>query len=199
MRIAIISDIHANLPALEAVLADIERQRPDAIYCLGDLVCHNVWPNKVVERIRTERIPTIGSNYDVGIGSTSDDCDCAHRTDVERLLGKHSIAYTNATISNDNRAYLRGLPANVSIEYRLRSGGLYRVLLVHGAHAASTSTSSQIAATKASSVSSTQQAPTSSCAVTRTSRTIARSVRRTVRPVMSSTPNRSSTSTPQAA
>jgi predicted phosphodiesterase len=38
MRIGIISDIHGNLPALEAVLADIERRRLDALYCLGDLV-----------------------------------------------------------------------------------------------------------------------------------------------------------------
>lgn len=40
MRPAFISDIHANLPALEAVLADLDRQKPDAIYCLGDLVSY---------------------------------------------------------------------------------------------------------------------------------------------------------------
>ncbi|MCX8051345.1 MAG: metallophosphatase family protein [Chlorobi bacterium] len=132
MRIAVISDIHANLPALEACLADIERERPDAIYCLGDLVGYNVWPNEVIECIRSHRIPTIAGNYDVGIGSASDDCGCAYKTEHERQLGKQSIAYTNATITDTNRAYLRGLPAHISIEYRLRSGGLYRALLVHG-------------------------------------------------------------------
>ncbi len=132
MRIAIISDIHANLPALEACLADIERVHPDAIYCLGDLVGYNVWPNEVIESIRSHRIPTIAGNYDVGIGLASDDCGCAYTSELERQLGKQSIAYTNAAVTDAHRAYLRGLPAHMSIEYRLRSGVLYRLLMVHG-------------------------------------------------------------------
>ncbi|MFN3874981.1 MAG: metallophosphoesterase family protein, partial [Flavobacteriales bacterium] len=52
MRIALISDIHANLPALEAVLADIDCRRPDAIFCLGDLVGYNRWPNEVIDVMR---------------------------------------------------------------------------------------------------------------------------------------------------
>lgn len=132
MRIAVISDIHANLPALEACLTDIERERPDAIYCLGDLVGYNVWPNEVIECIRSHRIPTIAGNYDVGIGSASDDCGCAYKTEHERQLGKQSIAYTNATITDTNRCLPPRTPAHISIEYRLRSGGLYRALLVHG-------------------------------------------------------------------
>ena len=47
MRLAIFGDIHANLPALEAVLADIERQRVDVLYCLGDLVGYATFPNEV--------------------------------------------------------------------------------------------------------------------------------------------------------
>ena len=46
MRIALFSDIHANLPAFEAVLKDIENKRPDAVYCLGDLVGYAPWPNE---------------------------------------------------------------------------------------------------------------------------------------------------------
>ncbi|RYZ29857.1 MAG: YfcE family phosphodiesterase, partial [Sphingobacteriales bacterium] len=42
MRIALFSDIHANLPALEACLEDMDRRRPDAIFCLGDLVGYNI-------------------------------------------------------------------------------------------------------------------------------------------------------------
>src|SRR5690554_444561 len=58
MPLALLSDIHANLPALEAVLADIDRRRPDAVYCLGDLVGYNTWPNEVVQTIRERGIPT---------------------------------------------------------------------------------------------------------------------------------------------
>ncbi len=132
MHLAIISDIHANLPALEACLADIEHHSVDAIYCLGDLVGYNVWHNEVIARIRAERIPTIAGNYDVGIGTASDDCGCAYKTDYERQLGKESIAYTNATITDQNRAYLRTLPAHLIIEYRQASGAMYRLALVHG-------------------------------------------------------------------
>lgn len=132
MRIAILSDIHANLPALEACLRDIAQQDVDAIFCLGDLVGYNVWPNEVIERLRAERIPTIAGNYDVGIGQASDDCGCAYKTAWERQLGKQSIAYTNAVISDNNRDYLRTLPAHVAIEHRTREGDIWRILLVHG-------------------------------------------------------------------
>lgn len=59
MRIAILSDVHSNLPALEAVLADIERVGADARYMLGDLVGYAPWPNQVIERLQAERIPTV--------------------------------------------------------------------------------------------------------------------------------------------
>ena len=64
MVIALFSDIHANLPALEAALADIDSRKPDAIYCLGDLVGYNIWPNEVINLIRKRGIPTIAGNYD---------------------------------------------------------------------------------------------------------------------------------------
>jgi predicted phosphodiesterase len=80
MKIALFSDIHANLPALEAFFASVEQQQPDAIYCLGDLVGYNTWPNEVINEIRRRGIPTIAGNYDFGVGRTSDDCGCAYKT-----------------------------------------------------------------------------------------------------------------------
>ena len=74
MRIAIISDIHGNLPALDAVLADLAMQRPDQVYCLGDLVGYGASPNEVTERIRAEAIPTVMGNYDDGVGFDRDEC-----------------------------------------------------------------------------------------------------------------------------
>jgi 3',5'-cyclic AMP phosphodiesterase CpdA len=52
MRIAIISDIHGNLPALDAVLADVAQQQPDRLYCLGDLVGYGASPNETGYRNR---------------------------------------------------------------------------------------------------------------------------------------------------
>ena len=59
MKIALFSDIHANLPALEACFKSIEQQKPDFVYCLGDLVGYNIWPNEVINEIRKRNIPRL--------------------------------------------------------------------------------------------------------------------------------------------
>ncbi len=135
MRIALISDIHANLPALEAVLEDIDRRRPDAVYCLGDLVGYATWPNEVVGEIWKRRIPTIAGNYDDGVGLTSDDCGCAYKTDDDRRRGDESIAFTNEVIGDDERAFLRRLPRHIELTFqagRRQGAEPLKVLLVHG-------------------------------------------------------------------
>src|SRR6185503_1501795 len=131
MKIALFSDIHANLPALEAFFADVEKQNPDAIYCLGDLVGYNIWPNEVIDEIRKRRIPCIAGNYDFGIGRHIDDCGCAYKTAEEKAMGKVSIAYTNEMVKDEQRKYLRALPAHIRLEFQLNNDKL-NVLLVHG-------------------------------------------------------------------
>ena len=127
MRIAIFSDIHANLPALESVLGHVQAQRSDAVYCLGDLVGYATFPNEVTERIRAERIPTIMGNYDDGVGFERDDCGCAYREEDEKRRGDQSLAWTKAHVTAENKAFLRTLQR----EIRFDADGK-RVLLVHG-------------------------------------------------------------------
>lgn len=131
MRIALFSDIHANLPALEAFFQDVDAKKSDAVYCLGDLVGYNIWPNEVIDEIRKRNIPTITGNYDFGIGRRSDDCGCAYKTDEEKDMGKVSISYTNERVKDEQRAYLRTLPAHIRVEYQLNEDKL-NLLLVHG-------------------------------------------------------------------
>jgi putative phosphoesterase len=131
MRIALFSDIHANLPALQACLASIEQHDVDAIYCLGDLVGYNVWPNEVINEIRKRGIPTIAGNYDEGIGLMSDECGCAYKTDPEKDMGKISISYTNHLVQAKERNYLRTLPSHIRVEFKL-NGEQMNLLLVHG-------------------------------------------------------------------
>jgi putative phosphoesterase len=131
MKIALFSDIHANLPALEAFFADVDQRRPDMLYCLGDLVGYNIWPNEVIQEIRKRNIPTIAGNYDFGIGRTSNDCGCAYKTDEEKEMGKISISFTNSIVGPDERAYLRTLPAHIKVEFRLNEDKM-NLLLVHG-------------------------------------------------------------------
>lgn len=131
MKIALFSDIHANLPALEACLKDIDSRKPDAIYCLGDLVGYNIWPNEVINEIRKRGIPTIAGNYDQGIGLMSDECGCAYKAEAEKDMGKISISYTNSIVKPEERSYLRTLPAHIRIEFQLNNDKL-NLLLVHG-------------------------------------------------------------------
>lgn len=132
MKIALFSDIHANLPALEACLADMDARRPDQIFCLGDLVGYNIWPNEVIREIRRRGIPTIAGNYDYGIGRSSNDCGCAYKTDEEKANGAVSIAFTNQIVQASERQYLRELPKHFRIELEMQEGEPISLLLVHG-------------------------------------------------------------------
>lgn len=125
--LTIFGDIHANLPALEAVLADMDRRGLENRYCLGDLVGYGTSPNEVVALIRKAKTPTILGNYDQGVGNSSDDCGCAYRDEIAQALGQRSIAWTNAHTTAENKTILRQLPQ----QYPLPLGDL-RAVLVHG-------------------------------------------------------------------
>jgi putative phosphoesterase len=127
VRIAFFSDIHSNLPALEAVLADIDRAGVDQRYVLGDLVGYAPWPNEVLERLQAEQLPTLLGNYDEGTGFGLDACGCAYTDPVEETLGDASFAWTKAHTSEANKAWLRSLPREIRFEADGR-----RYLLVHG-------------------------------------------------------------------
>ena len=131
MKIALFSDIHANLPALEACLKSIDENKPDSIYCLGDLVGYNIWPNEVVNEIRKRGIATIAGNYDQGMGLMSNDCGCAYKTQSDKDLGSISISFTNSILKDEERKYLRTLPSHIKVEFQLNHDKL-NLLLVHG-------------------------------------------------------------------
>jgi putative phosphoesterase len=127
MRVAVISDIHANLHAIEAVWEDLERQRPDAVYGLGDLVGYGAYPNEVVEFISARGVPTVMGNYDDGVGFDLDDCGCVYHDPDDVLRGRQSLLWTREHTTDANKAFLRTLPIQIRIEDRRPT-----VLLVHG-------------------------------------------------------------------
>ncbi len=131
MKIALFSDIHANLPSLKAFFKDVEKRDIDSMYCLGDLVGYNIWPNEVIDEIKKRNIPTITGNYDFGIGRSSNNCGCAYKTEEETANGAVSISLTNYLITEKNRAYLRSLPSHIKLEFQLNDYSL-NLLLVHG-------------------------------------------------------------------
>lgn len=85
MRYALLSDVHANLPALEAVLEDIDgRPDVDAVYHLGDLVGYASWPNDTVDLIRRRGIAGVAGNYDSTIGTDYKHCGCRYEARAKK-------------------------------------------------------------------------------------------------------------------
>lgn len=127
MRIAVLSDIHANLHALRAVWQDIEQQKPDAVYCLGDLVGYGAYPNEVIAFLQERQVPTVLGNYDEGVGFDLSECGCAYTRPDDRLRGDQSLRWTQAKTRAEAKTYLQTLPLQIRLEERSP-----KLLLVHG-------------------------------------------------------------------
>jgi predicted phosphodiesterase len=132
MRYALISDIHANLQALEAVLTDIAaRGDTDATYHLGDLVGYSANPNEVVDRLRERGIGGIAGNYDTTVAHDYTHCGCRSETPEQEVLAHISYEYTRRTVSAETKRTLGALP--FSLDLRPFGGHTSgpRLMLVH--------------------------------------------------------------------
>jgi predicted phosphodiesterase len=133
MRYAIISDIHANLAALDAVLADIDRRGDvDVIYHAGDLVGYSAEPNEVVERLRARAIAGVAGNYDSTVATGYAHCGCRSESPRQEELAEISYRYTLAATTAETKRYLGGLP--FSLDLRPLGGHVHgpRLVVVHG-------------------------------------------------------------------
>jgi putative phosphoesterase len=127
MRFAVISDVHSNLYALSSVLADISKKDVDFILCTGDTVGYSPFPNEVIELLKRNKVISIQGNYDKAIGNKELICGCDYQEQHLIELAELSVAYTNNTISDNNREYLKNLPQELRIK-----GEKLSILLVHG-------------------------------------------------------------------
>lgn len=133
MRYALISDIHANVQALEAVLADIDRRgNVTAIYHAGDLVGYSSSPNEVIEILRTRSIAGIAGNYDSTVATDYKHCGCRSETPRQEELAHISYEYTRAACTAETKGFLAGLP--FSLDLRPLGGHVPgpRLVIVHG-------------------------------------------------------------------
>lgn len=132
MIYALISDIHANLPALEATLQDIGRRNVGATYHLGDLVGYAPWPNETVALLRERGIPGVAGNYDSTVGTDYKHCGCRYEDPRQEELSHVSYNWTRQHVSIGTKEFLAGLPFRIDL---LPNGGHVagpRVILVHG-------------------------------------------------------------------
>jgi putative phosphoesterase len=126
-RVAVMTDLHANLPALETALAAIEELAIERIYCGGDLVGYGPDPNEVCARIEELAMPTIYGNYDYAIARGLEDCGCAYVDRHDREIGQLSVDWTLKHTGPSAREFMHELPFDVRFEL-----GGKRVRLVHG-------------------------------------------------------------------
>ena len=118
MRLALVSDIHANLEALEATLADIASQPVDRIVCLGDIVGYNASPAECVRLIHDSNSLCVAGNHDLAV--------CGRITPKNfSTTAARAAAWTRQHLTGDELAFLRGLPLKANIDDKL--------ILVHGA------------------------------------------------------------------
>ena len=102
MRVAVISDIHANAHALSAVLAAADAERPDALWCLGDLVGYGPKPNECVRIVRERADVCLVGNHDLGV---------IDRLDLRDFTRDAADAayWTRDALGADERAFLESL------------------------------------------------------------------------------------------
>ena len=127
MRIAVISDIHSNIYALEAVLGDIENRNVDLVVCTGDLVGYGTRPNEVINTIRKKKVLTIMGNYDDAIGNYKIVCGCDYPDPKDAQKAGLSMQFTSSETTDENKKYLSNLPKEATLTFNNKT-----IKLVHG-------------------------------------------------------------------
>ncbi|MCU9812482.1 metallophosphoesterase family protein [Paraclostridium sp. AKS81] len=127
MKIAVISDIHSNIYALDSVLADIETKDVDMIVCTGDLVGYGTRPNEVIQTLKKNKILTIMGNYDDAIGNLKIVCGCDYPDPKDAEKAGLSMHFTGQTTTNENKEYLRNLPKELIFTFDNKT-----IRFVHG-------------------------------------------------------------------
>src|SRR5512134_4088239 len=132
MRVALISDIHANLPALDAVLADIRTRGIETIYHAGDLVGYAPWPNEVVALLADRGIRGVSGNYDSTVGLDYKHCGCRYEDPRQEALSHRSFEWTKRACTATTRAALAALPFRIDLHPLGGHAAGPTISLVHG-------------------------------------------------------------------
>jgi predicted phosphodiesterase len=139
MRYLLLSDVHANRPALEAVLRDAKTKGElTGIYHLGDLVGYAPWPNEVVSMLRSAGIPGVAGNYDSTVAAAYKHCGCRSENAHQEELAHQSFTWTLANTSESSKRYLRGLPFRIDIRPFGGHVAGPTIRLIHGNHVLNT-------------------------------------------------------------
>jgi len=133
VKYALISDVHSNLPALEAVLADIDdRGDAGAVYHLGDLVGYAPWPDETVALLRDRRVPGIAGNYDSTVATDYKHCGCKADSPRGEELSHLSYEWTRSHVLPETKRALGELPFRMDLRPMGGHKSRPQIILVHG-------------------------------------------------------------------
>lgn len=104
MQLGILSDIHANKPALEAVLNDLDDDNIDTLYCAGDIVGYYTWPNEVIDLLQERTCTAVKGNHDAAIKETPMKFNS---------VARQAIEWTRGILTEENKSFLADLPLQV--------------------------------------------------------------------------------------
>lgn len=139
MRYLLFSDVHANRPALDAVLRDAKTKGElTGIYHLGDLVGYAPWPNEVVSMLQSAGIPGVAGNYDSTVATAYKHCGCRSENAQQEELAHQSFSWTLEHTSESAKRYLRSLPFRIDIRPFGGHQAGPAIRLVHGNHVLNT-------------------------------------------------------------
>lgn len=130
IQIAIFSDVHGNLPALEAVLNDIDQRGIHQKFCLGDLVDFAPWGNEVIERIKSLNIPCLLGNHDERIAFDIQVFPLSKHSAEETEARFIAIDHSKENISSENKKFLSELPFHLKLNYKVGNKH-WNIQLVH--------------------------------------------------------------------
>lgn len=131
LQLAIISDVHGNLPALDRVLGDIEDRGIQQVFYLGDLVDFAPWPNEVIDRIREKGIPCLLGNHDERIAFDHPVVPLAKHSEEETAARLVAIAHSKTTVTEVNKAFMAQCPFTLQLNYKVGPKH-WTIQLVHG-------------------------------------------------------------------
>lgn len=119
IQIAVFSDVHGNLPALDMVLNDIERRGILQKFCLGDLVDFAPWGNEVIEKIKSLSIPCLLGNHDERIAFDLPVFPLSKHSKEETEARFIAIDHSKKYITEENKIFLSELPFHLKLNYKV--------------------------------------------------------------------------------
>lgn len=116
MKIGLISDLHANLPALEAVLQHLRSDTVELVLCAGDLLCYGAYPNETLDLLRAEGIACVAGNYDYAVAWNLEQASKKESSPATEPVKRAALEWTKSQIASRHIHYLRGLPWSMRLK-----------------------------------------------------------------------------------